>query len=538
MSTWRTRPEPIPESEIREVLDTDVVVVGLGYAGSAAFRAACEEGVRVIGIESQREDKYMSYGRDIGHINSEFLRKRGVPHVDPIEFYNEWMMRSGNRANPSLVMQYATKSGENFDWFVDMYTDEEMQATRVAFWENGAPSHPEGGERKFKKQQGNYKFWIGTARFRAFVEPEYHPQVHEVCLANHAKGREKGGITMYSTTAVDILKTGNRVSGIIAKNADGYIRINAAKAVILAGGDFGGNSEMCEDLLPDIKNLLVPGEKIRGMSRNGSSIKLGVWAGGRLEAGPIATMGGNYNNISGLTGSHGFLWLDTEGRRFTNENNGDAVFIGLSAAQKKRGTFYRIFDSNVLDDLQYASFAHMTFEWEEPATVSGLKQLMADAVASSPEPSQAKLGNARGKLYAANTIEEMADNCLKLTGETRDNFVASYYRYNEVARGGVDVDFGKDPELLRPLDQAPIFCEPGEWGPMAGMLMATCGGLLTDEYQNVFDENYDRIPGLYATGNSCGARFGVQYSTPVSGVCNGIAVTLGREAGIHAARRG
>ena len=43
------------------------------------------------------------------------------------------------------------------------------------------------------------------------------------------------------------------------------------------------------------------------------------------------------------------------------------------------------------------------------------------------------------------------------------------------------------------------------------------------------------IPGLYATGNCCGRRWGVQYSTPFPGVSIGMAWTLGRLCGMHAA---
>lgn len=533
--SWRTRPDPIPESQIKETFNYDVVVVGLGYAGTTAFRAAVEEGVKVVGLESQSKDKYMSYGRDIGHINSQFLAKRGVPHVDEIEFFNEWMMRSGNRANGALIMKWIRKSGENFDWFVDMYTDEEMEATRVAFWDDGRPAAPEGKERLFKKQQGAYKFWPGTARFRAFIEPQ-HPQIQEVVMANQDKAVAAGGDIVYEIEVTDIIKEGDRVTGVVAKDKDdNYYRYMAGKAVIIAAGDFAANSEMCEELLPDLKGIFVEGDSFKGGSRKGRGIQLGIWAGGRIEAGPIATMGGNYNNISGLTGSHGFLWLDADGKRFCNENNGDAVFIGFAGVQKKRGRFFKIFDSNVMDDLLYASFAHMTFEWEEPDTVAGLKSLMEDAIEKSPEPGAAKIGNARGQLYAAKTIEEMADKCLKLEGKVRENFIASYYRYNEIAATGRDIDFGKDPELLRPLDQGYIFCEPMDFGRMVGMIMCTSGGLLTDEEQNVLDQNFEPIPGLYATGNSCGCRFGVQYSTPIAGLSNGLAVILGREAGIAAA---
>ena len=90
--------------------------------------------------------------------------------------------------------------------------------------------------------------------------------------------------------------------------------------------------------------------------------------------------------------------------------------------------------------------------------------------------------------------------------------------------------------LLVPLDTAPYYAmltdrtKGGAMGPMV-----TVDGLWTDDHQQVYDQQLDVIPGLFATGNCCGRRFGVQYSTPVAGVSIGIAWTLGRELGKYLA---
>ena len=57
----------------------------------------------------------------------------------------------------------------------------------------------------------------------------------------------------------------------------------------------------------------------------------------------------------------------------------------------------------------------------------------------------------------------------------------------------------------------------------------------TDGDQRVLDDELDPIPGLYATGNCCGGRFPIMYTTPLAGISIGMALTLGREAGIQAA---
>ena len=54
---------------------------------------------------------------------------------------------------------------------------------------------------------------------------------------------------------------------------------------------------------------------------------------------------------------------------------------------------------------------------------------------------------------------------------------------------------------------------------------------MTDEGQRVLGEDFEPIPGLFATGNCSGGRFGFQYTTSLPGQSISMAQTLGREAG-------
>ena len=55
MSTWRDRPNEIPDHEIAETVTGDVVVVGLGYSGAAAVRAAAEAGALCASLSFPNE---------------------------------------------------------------------------------------------------------------------------------------------------------------------------------------------------------------------------------------------------------------------------------------------------------------------------------------------------------------------------------------------------------------------------------------------------------------------------------------------------
>jgi len=53
----------------------------------------------------------------------------------------------------------------------------------------------------------------------------------------------------------------------------------------------------------------------------------------------------------------------------------------------------------------------------------------------------------------------------------------------------------------------------------------------------VLNEDYQPIEGLYASGNTCGMRFGPEYITPIPGVSIGMCLTLGRELGKYLAAK-
>lgn len=589
MSTWRTAPDPIAEDKIKFRHSCDVVVVGLGHAGSAAVRAAAESGVKVIGIEQMKDSRYSTWGADVGHINSKFLESRGVPKVDPLDYFNEMMRRALNRANPGLIMKFAQNSGTTFDWYTDMFED--MSSVSTPFWPGGS---------KFDGEMSGYKFWPGTAKFRAGGHPgggmpprppedggspegmpqgmpggapgefpgggpggggmpggpddiphgapgamhgggpdmmssdSKTPSLLALAKANQQKAVDLGGEMYFGVEGIQLVKAGDRVIGVIGKDSDGEYHLFSAKnGVVLSAGDFGGNKEMLDELVIDIKGLFTEGQKFQSMGRSGRGIQMGVWAGGRIEAGPIPAMGGNFNTPRGFNCVHGILWLGPDGKRFCNEVFGDPVITGQAGNQTRRGDIYNIFDSAIMDDLQWAVPAHEGFDMSDAQYVQQIKTAMEGAKKAGVGGCVHRAPNGPVRIVAGNTMDELLDNA-ELTGEVRENVKKSIERYNELCRKGRDDDFGKDAKLLRPLEQWPLFLQFNDFN-YVGRIMCTVGGLVTDENQNVLDLNFNKLPGLYATGNCCGRRFGPQYSTPTAGISIGIAIVLGREAGIAAA---
>ena len=81
--------------------------------------------------------------------------------------------------------------------------------------------------------------------------------------------------------------------------------------------------------------------------------------------------------------------------------------------------------------------------------------------------------------------------------------------------------------------EAPYFAYCAE--KSLGSMLVTTGGLITDGNQNVLGDDFEPIPGLFASGNTCGGRFGFQYTTSIPGESLSIAETMGMLAGQYIA---
>jgi fumarate reductase flavoprotein subunit len=126
----------------------------------------------------------------------------------------------------------------------------------------------------------------------------------------------------------------------------------------------------------------------------------------------------------------------------------------------------------------------------------------------------------------ANTIEELAEK-MKVPIAT---FKATVARYNELARLGKDLDFGKRPDRLTTIEKPPYYAGKGRYA-----LLVVNGGLNVNTRLQALDKDWKVIPGLYLAGNTMGNRFAIDYPTMVPGISHGMALHYGRIAGLNAA---
>jgi fumarate reductase flavoprotein subunit len=529
--SWRDKPDPIDESLISDGGTYDVVVVGGGNAGVICARVAAMKGASVAVIENQPENSWVCVGTEVGTINSQYAMGHGAPRVDEDDFIREWARRSVIRHNPRRAGYFAKNSGRVLDWLIK---DADKQWLAENSHVMSCPPLP-----TVLTDVSGWRFYHGSTIFRKMTDDTGTFRLSELMKVHQEKSVADGAKWFFEHHAeiCDVDSSG-AVTGVVAKRPDGkYFRFRARKGVALCAGDFSGNREMVVDILDELRHTaeaqgdisLVKTSGTRPLARDGSSIKLGVWAGGHVEIGPRSCIG---------TGDPGtgewYLQLDGNGERFCDEAAGttlskpkDAVIVTLHDANWKKAL-------EMMPPRHGAPDTAHTINW--PAR---LKRL--DSIKPGPPSKEKQQESGRGGMpgmmgttYCANTIEELLDymDCYK--GETRKKALAEIKRYNELCEKGMDEDFGKDPRILNvtALKDPPFYgtvSKGGGMGSLFGISPGLCAttGLDTDADGRVLNSEFKPVKGLYAAGNNAGGRFIVVYQSPLAGISIGMAITDG-----------
>ena len=523
-TSWMTQPTEV--TDFAAEYDCDAVVCGLGFAGTTASRELAEQGKKVIVIEKQPEDTYAATGNEFASLNAAILKKRGVPAIDPVEFYQNFMKITSNMPNPSLVMKFAQNSEANSNWYLEPLSEEDFATMTTAFF---PPT-----EHQMSELSG-IKFWPSVCSFYGGCNQT------KIVGMNHDIAKQHGAEFLYGTTGEYLIMEDGKVAGIVAKSDAGYIKVNC-RAVVLSCGGMGGNPEMMAYFMPDMAQALVEGEQLSSMSANdGRGVQMAYWAGAHLETTPVAGM-----NMKGLSvpGKMNCLpqavWVDEHGKRFCNEYYPTSEQRGYQTTFMSRKTKFAVVDNNFTTYRQYTLPQHAGFTATE-ANIQSLREALDTAYAKfngtyvEPEKTEGE-GGPGGPGGPMTSVEWIADDTLEglaaqmgLEGDEAAAFLAQMERWNGYCDAGVDAEFGRDPQVLFPVKDGPFYA--CTFDPELGETMVTMGGIITDGEQNAVDANYEPIPGLYVSGNDCGRRFGTEYVTPIPGVSIAFAMVLGRECG-------
>lgn len=514
---------PEMPTEFVEELEADVVVAGLGHSGAACARRAAELGKSVIAFDQQDGDvsTFMVLGQAIGHINSKWQADQGVPTYDVAEFVHNWQLHCANRAQGKLVRDFALYGGEALDAFVAVCPEDSQPMAQA--W----PA-PEGWQHKV----GDFCSYPAAASFGGAI--------NAACAAQRQAIADAGGTVIYNMSAYRLIGDATTgVTGIVGKDADGkFHKYTAKEGVVLACGDFSSDKEMFAALCQEVAETNTATDQLAGQGWSGRGQKLGLWAGAAMEIGPRAAMGGNFGlPMSSLAGTP-VLRVNKYGERYGDEGFAGGVVSGVWGARQPAGFIYDVWDSNVAAYMEVNPLEHFNPE-ATPEAIESLQQSMDEAYAAGPEGLAIKVQRGPAYvgpddpayMYGADTLEELA-RYMGFDDETAKTFVATVERYNELCEKGADDDFGKDPTYMIGLTNPPYYCYANT--PNRNDIMCTLAGLFVDGNQQCLDAvSFDRIPGLYATGNCAGGRFPLQYTAPMNGASIGFALAGGYVLGTY-----
>jgi succinate dehydrogenase/fumarate reductase flavoprotein subunit len=503
--SWDTPPEPISESSITETVEADVVVIGMGNAGVHTALSCAENGLNVVCLE--KSATVQARGGSTGSCESHLHREMDL-HVNRDRAQYLWVRSSGNRCSESLVNLWFDRSGEALDWM----------------WKNVQSVDP-GAKQALISAWGKFEWFpeepdnCSTQASPDFVVPdevfsiEFAPGVKFFYMptAAHFKIlKERYRVPVhFETIAEQLIKDGDRVVGVIAKNKNGdYIRYNGSKGVVLCTGDIASDPEMMECFAEEFTANAIDNQFVPPGLNTGDGHKMAMWIGAAMQGKPFPPM----LHPQALATFHGpFMSVNVRGKRFMNEGTwvqGKAV----KYMQQPKHYVFTVFDNNftrdTADSLQYGGGMF----WD---SLSGFEGVPFNEAAQRAEIE----GYVKREVgFKADTLEALAD---QLDVDKRA-FLEQVRKYNDDCAAGVDTQFRKDPRLMYPIVDPPFYAMKN-----GGTMMCMPGGVKMSERLECLDVDENVIPGLYAAGNASGDFYTQDYPIHVSGTSTSRCLTWG-----------
>ena len=319
-----------------------------------------------------------------------------------------------------------------------------------------------------------------------------------------------GGVFEVNREGVSLVKTGDVVTGAIARNTedDTYIQYNA-KAVLVATGGYAGNDKRLREHFGDIDIIplcsTLPDGKGYDMVIEAGGIADRNWALCCNEFGgansKIVHVAGMLQAFSPTTRAqkfaiYGGLIVNQNGDRFMNEQYLTDRPLALGGEMSLReGKYYAVVDEEMyaaVRDKGILEYYGNPQDWYVgQATLKG----------SVLENMDEAMGIALSEGWA---VKGTLAECAAFFG--LDNLEKAVADYNALCEKGEDDQFYKAPYLLKALSGETYYVVesmPSIWG--------TFGGVKTDDYCRALNAKQEPIAGLYVAGVDNGSLYASPY---------------------------
>ncbi len=428
---WAKRPDTIPEDQIAETIETEVLIIGGGIAGMAAGARCTDLGQKCIILEKYHG--LVARGAHIACVTSPVMEKLGVK-IDKAQFARDWMHICGSRVNEDLLWLYLNNCSDAVQWMCDLGGDD-VELHLFGGRYKGPDFTEYDGTHYLIRKPGSTRYKMSGGAMlmcEIFQDRCLEGEGNQIIRKTEAKYLEKDD-------------TG-RVVACIALCEDGkYRRFRGSKAVILATGDIGSNPDMVRTFCPmgllpkrngyapQVPDPDHPGTK-KGLN-TGDGHRMAYWVGGQFE---VPSWALSMHLLAYSIFVFFFLFVNRDGKRFMNEDTWVQA-KAVRCAMQPRGEFaYTVFDSKWFGELrdriditggQFTEplMTEYGYKWSDD---NGIDQQIERYVKA-------------GTAFKADTLEELAEK-MEVPVET---FKATVARYNELYEMGEDVDYGKRGEL-------------------------------------------------------------------------------------------
>ncbi|MDF2587089.1 MAG: fumarate reductase/succinate dehydrogenase flavoprotein domain protein [Anaerocolumna sp.] len=538
-----------PKIDASKVLDTKVLVIGMGGSGIAAATSAAEEMYEANGQDTSKVeilaiDKAGKYGGTSALTSSpmainppSMVKENGSDFVDVNALREDWLAYTEGDAKDVLIDVMLNKSGETLDWLMGLGFEFAKPVKGFGTPYDVVCYYGEG--------LGTDKSTVGM----------YFDKVV-------ARYTALGGEYLLETEGTELIIDANGViTGAKAVGYDGTKYTINADAVILAGGGYAGNAEMLKEYLSDEYYPLKGAWNVYGSTQNdGKTIQMAIGIGaGTYNIGvpPMTHIGGaaqimhdfEVNKIEGTidmwTGRTATWSLNdipmimavapdtiavgTNGKRFTDESG-----LAMMEPWKAGPKYYTIWSDTRIKEIMEHGFEY---------TSTGLFINQGGVPANEPMPRIYEVLDKaidHGFVYKADTLAELSQ-VLGMDKTTLEESVAKYNSYCETGNANGEIE--KVDRIYSPegadLGEAHYLKGIGSEGPYyavtgAPYTYSTAGGLnINEKFEVLKQDGVTSIPGLYAVGtDSIGVLLTEKKEyVKYGGAAQGWAFTSGKEAG-------
>jgi 3-oxo-5alpha-steroid 4-dehydrogenase len=488
----RVESRPVAVSSVQTWdIETDVLVVGFGIAGTSAALGAAQVNDDVVVIERGGGSEGTCGG--LLYLGGGTPMQKAMGWDDTTDaMYHVLHAALGPGVDEAKLRAYCEGSLEHFDWLVacgvPLISGPDAEGTVLAtpepdgFVSVGAQEYAGGG-----------LVWTGGEQ--AYPFDEIAPPVPRGHMPRDPEGTEdlfEGAVLKCMISAVErtrvrvlyntgadrlVVDDAGRVVGIEGRREGEPIRIRARRGVVLTTGGFIYNDEMLAEHSP----LLVDGAaKLGHGGQDGRGIQMAQLTGAdaiHMDAADATLV--NTPHISFITG----ILVNGLGRRFINE---DTYYgrLGTEAVFRQDSEVYLVVDDEIF----------LETSWLRPSWAS---------------ESLAEIGQEIG----------LPEGSLEATVEY----------YNAHAEKSADPLFHKRERWLKPL--RPPYAVLDLRNATMPTSAFTLGGLRTDVEGRVLDVQGIAIEGLYSAGR---ASSGLAVYGYCSGISLGDGSFFGRRAGLAA----